>query len=40
MNLNAAPEASLQIFPPNNGGGGANRGYQTLGNQPGMVLKI
>ncbi|XP_065871667.1 uncharacterized protein [Euphorbia lathyris] len=28
------PEASMQIFPPNNGGGGSNRGYQTLGNPP------
>ncbi|WCJ19681.1 Integral membrane Yip1 family protein [Euphorbia peplus] len=28
------PEASMQSFPPNNGGAGTNRGYQTLGNQP------
>ncbi|XP_059628077.1 uncharacterized protein LOC132270889 [Cornus florida] len=28
-----APDANLQIFPPNNGGG-SGRGYQTLGGQP------
>ncbi|KDP44878.1 hypothetical protein JCGZ_01378 [Jatropha curcas] len=28
------PEANMQTFPPNNGGGGSNRGYQTLGSPP------
>ncbi|KAK6929408.1 Yip1 domain [Dillenia turbinata] len=29
------PAANLQIFPPNNGGGGKGRGYQTLGGPSG-----
>lgn len=40
MNLYAVPEANMQTFPPNNNrGGGSSRGYQTLGNPPGMVVK-
>lgn len=34
-----APEASMQIFPPNNGsGGGRGRGYQTLEAPAGISI--
>lgn len=40
-NVLVVPDANMQIFPPNNGGGDRGRGgYQTLGSPTGMLSKF